>query len=93
MSVTEVAKILGITSSTVTQLVNELVKKENVVRKEGDPDRRLLSLKLSEKSKKQISKMRTENIKWLMSMFECLSDKELAEYAKLYKKISDGMGN
>lgn len=53
----------------------------------------VLSLKLSDKSKKQIVKMKAVGTKCFMIIFDCLSDKEVAQYATLNKKISDNILN
>lgn len=93
LSVTDVAKAIGISNSAATQLIEELVNKGYVTRESGIADRRTLLLNLSEKSKRQIDLMKEKSIEWLADIFECLSDRELAQYSVINKKISDSILN
>ncbi|MBS4960238.1 MAG: MarR family transcriptional regulator [Clostridiales bacterium] len=50
-SMSEVAKILGITTGTLTVAVNKLVKKQYVQRIKSDRDRRVVLLKLTKEGR------------------------------------------
>ncbi len=91
ISIKELGKCLGITSSAATQLVDELVNKEYLVRENNTRDRRALSLRLSDQHKKRMADMKARNLQRFTAMFNVLTDKELAQYAALSKKITDGV--
>lgn len=83
----EIAKMLGISSSAATQLVDGLVENRYAVRKTNTTDRRSLHIELSKKGKKHIAKMKTKYVKSMERLFKALSDKELKIYNQLHKKI------
>lgn len=88
MSVRELAKTLGITSSAATQLVDELVAKKYIARVESAKDRRALILSLTSFARKKLGAFKKAHLKRLLAVFAALTDAELAEYARLSKKIA-----
>ena len=90
VSVKEVASILHISSSATTQLVDGLVKNGYVIRKEQIKDRRAVVLTLSQKTKNQFEKMKTQMIQSFLGIFEALTDKEFNQFCFLHKKIAQG---
>jgi DNA-binding MarR family transcriptional regulator len=93
ISVKKIASLIGITSSAVTQLINELVKKDYIIRKGKPEDRRSLSIALSNKSKEQIHAIKRQGLNKLIALFDILSDNELKTYCDLNKKIADKILN
>ncbi len=93
IGVKEIAGLIGITSSAVTQLISELVKKGYLLRKGKPADRRALSIVLSDKSKKQIHSMKKQGVEKLIAFFSVLSDNELTAYCELNKKIAGNILN
>lgn len=89
--VKDLAKMLGITSSATTQLVDGLVLNGYLVRKTQKNDRRVVVLSLSKKSKTVANKMKREVQKKFTKFFEVLSDKEFNQYVFLNKKIVAGL--
>ena len=89
----EIAEALNMTSSAATQLVDELVKKEYLLRKGDAKDRRALSLTLSDMCKTQMNELKSKRIERFITIFDGLNDKELAQYASLNKKIASGILN
>ena len=87
INIKDIAGMLGITSSAITQIVNELVKKGFILRKRNPDDRRTLNLVLSEKAIIQIDSIKNKSFSELYSLFEVLSDDELIDYYKLNNKI------
>lgn len=87
INVKEVASALGITSSAATQLIDTLVQKGYLKRKFNTEDRRIRTLVLSEKSNKQIQKMKIEILEKLTVLFHEFSDEELHTFAELNKKL------
>jgi DNA-binding MarR family transcriptional regulator len=87
IGITEIAKLIGISPSATTQLVDGLVDNKYVERKADLKDRRALCLKLSDKGKKYIIGRKEEHMGKMVKLFDVLSNKELATYLKLNKKI------
>lgn len=90
INIKDIAALLGITSSATTQIVDELVKKDFILRKRNPEDRRTVKLTLSEKSASQFESIKNKGFRELYSLFEALSDDELLAYNVLNKKIIDG---
>ena len=86
-TVKDVAKALGITSSAATQLIDGLVVNGYVTRGELTEDRRKVTLTLSNKTKKQVEKMKKQALQKFLKFFEVLNDKEFDQYILFNKKI------
>jgi DNA-binding MarR family transcriptional regulator len=87
LGIKELSKMLGISSSAATQLVDGLVKQRYVVRKINQRDKRGLQLQLSLKGKKDIVTIKKKYAKIMEGLFASLSDKELEVYHVLHQKI------
>lgn len=83
----KISKMLSISSSAATQLVDGLVDNGYVVRKANSKDRRALQLELSTKGSKHITGLKNKRMKIVSALFDVLNDKELETYLKLHKKI------
>ena len=86
-AIKDVAKALSITSSATTQLIDGLVTSGYVTRKEQATDRRKVVLTLSNKTKKQVEKMKNQGIEQFLEFFKVLNDNEFNQYILLNKKI------
>jgi len=86
-TITDIAKLLGISSSAATQLVHELEKKEYVKRSPGEKDKRYTRIGISEKSRKILEEIQKKNSVKLLEIFGVLSEKEFETYITLNKKI------
>lgn len=93
VNVKMIAEALHVTSSAATQLIDSLVSKGYLVRKENVDDRRVVSISLSDVARKAFKKYKEDNLQNIRELFEVLSDEELAHYAKLNKKIIKGITN
>ncbi len=78
---------LNISSSAATQLVNELEKKNHVVRKAHPDDKRASAVALSGKTRTFINRFKEHNEKGLVMLFEPLNDREFEQFIMLHKKI------
>jgi DNA-binding MarR family transcriptional regulator len=87
ISVKELAEKLAISSSAVVQLIEELVKKGYLIRKNNPKDHRFVEIAISETTKKQAKLLKRNFFKQLISLFNNLSDTELIQYNYLNKKI------
>jgi DNA-binding MarR family transcriptional regulator len=83
----ETATALNMSGSAVTQLVNSLVAKRYLARRQDPDDRRVQQLVLSSKSKARVSEFKKKHIQMMLKMFEALTDTEFERYVALNKKI------
>lgn len=93
VNVKSVAQALHITSSAATQLVDGLVDKGYLFRKNNSDDRRVITLSLSEKAKRLFKEFKEQGMEKMTELFDVLTDEELAQYAALNKKIADAIMN
>src|SRR5439155_27016150 len=80
-NVKTISEALHVTSSAATQLIDGLVEKGYLIRKNDPKDRRVSSLSLSEKAEKCFKEFKEQRLRKMMGLFDSLSDKELLEYA------------
>lgn len=92
-NVKAIAQALHVSSSATTQLIDGLVDKGYLIRKNSPHDRRVSSLSLSEKAKKLFKEFKKQGLQKMTLLFNALTDKELIQYAALSKKIVDNMTN
>lgn len=84
----ELTSMLHISSSAITQLVDALVGKGYIVRKESSKDRRVILIELTKKAKDSLSIMREKAVKHLTIAFSSLSDEELVTFQNLSEKVA-----
>lgn len=82
-----ITQALNITSSAATQLVDGLVDKGYLVRKNNTNDRRIITLSLSLKAKNLLKKCKEQGLQKMIDIFDILTDEELTQYAVLNKKL------
>ncbi|HRH23366.1 MAG TPA: MarR family transcriptional regulator [Candidatus Magasanikbacteria bacterium] len=90
-NVKTIAAALHITSSAATQLIDGLVDKGYLIRKDSPQDRRAISLSLSPKAKKMFKGFKEQGLQKMTELFNVLTDEELKTYATLNKKIFDSI--
>jgi DNA-binding MarR family transcriptional regulator len=83
----ELSRLLGISSSAATQLVDSLVKKEHLIREPNPMDRRALKIRLTPKTKKLIEDSQTQVMEKVNTLFSELTDHELQQYCELSQKV------
>lgn len=89
ISLKKLAGTMGITSSAATQQVNNLVKKGYLVREESNIDRRLVKIRLSREMDKQIEIIEAMFLEQLFTVYNGITDEELALYCELNSKIAN----
>lgn len=72
--VSNIAHGLEISLSAASQLVERLVKKELVYRSEGEADRRLTHVTLTENGRDAVRKMRQRKSEWFDSIFQAMPE-------------------
>ena len=97
LPVSEIAAKLGITRSAASQLIDHLVKKGYLSRKEGYPDRRLRQIRLAEKGLALVKEFDEARFHWIVKMGSALSPAQkesiihsLSELAEAARKIGGG---
>jgi DNA-binding MarR family transcriptional regulator len=88
-----IAQKLNISSSAATQLVDALVEKGSLVRKESSNDRRIVTLSLSAKAKKLFEEFKQQSLQEVKVLFDVFTDDELLQFVNLNKKIINGVLN
>jgi MarR family transcriptional regulator, organic hydroperoxide resistance regulator len=88
LSIKDIAEKTEMSSSAATQLVDPLVQAGLVTRQEDPNDRRLVQLELSPKGKKHIDATKHNRINEMAEVFDPLTNKELEEFVRLFKKIT-----
>ena len=88
-TVKEIATALQMSSSAVTQLLEGLITKKHVLRKNNPKDRRIQTLSLSSSFKKKIESMHEKSREHYRELYSILNDDELTQYAKFTQKIAD----
>lgn len=83
-SVKDIANLMGLTSSAITQVVNVLAEKGYLFRAENPADRRALKLRLSHRGAAQLQALQRQVVETLLDVFD---DQELIAYCALSKKI------
>jgi len=93
LGVKEIAAGLNITSSAATQLIDRLVRKGYLSRKENPGDRRALMITLSPKGKRHFGLLQKEGVKKMSLLFEILKEDEVEEYYRLNRKIASALSS
>jgi len=88
----ELAKLFSVTSSAVSQMVDQLEAKGLVERASDTHDRRITYIKLADKTHKVFESVRGKFIDHLGERFSSISDEELATLLNILIKTVDGIG-
>lgn len=87
INIKDLAKLLDITSSAATQIVDGLVKKGLLLRKRNKEDRRILNIELSAIARDKFDSIKSASFNTLSALFDALDDEELQNYRDLNNKI------
>lgn len=88
MTVKKIAELLGITSPAATQLIQELASQDLVKKVPNPEDSRSLLLHPTAAGKRNLAKTDKIVTQEFEKILTSLTDDELAEYARLTKKIA-----
>jgi DNA-binding MarR family transcriptional regulator len=89
LTVTEIAKIMGVTGSAVTQMVDPLVAKGLLDRDHDKNDRRVVRIGLSHRAKLRHNKIENHIGEHFSELLEPLSVEELETFRDLIHKITN----
>jgi DNA-binding MarR family transcriptional regulator len=88
----ELAKQFSITSSAVSQMVDQLERKKLVERVQNSDDRRVTYVKLAHEARKVFDNMRTKYVDHLSERFTDISNQELETLLKILEKTIKHVG-
>ena len=88
MSIKEIAALLHITPSAITQLVEPLVKNGCILRNSDPSDRRSVILHISPAGKKELEKIKKARAALISELLEPLSEAELDTFISLLEKLA-----
>ena len=92
LSTGALAKQFSVTSSAISQMVDQLERKQLVLRVPSDHDRRITLVQLADSATEQFRKLRREFISHISGKFEDVSDKEFTQLLKILTKITTNTG-
>lgn len=84
----DIAKALGLTPPTLTHLSNKLVKRELVIRKPDESNRRVIYLEITDKGNEVLMIANEEGKVLRRKLFEMLTDEEREQLLSIYGKLS-----
>ena len=87
----ELAKMFNITSSAVSQMVDQLERKQLVERVRDHTDRRITYIKLADEARKEFNAFREKFIARLGERFNSVTDKELETLQAILTKTIDNL--
>lgn len=88
LSIKEIAEVMQVTGSAVTQLVELLVKADLLVRESDPNDRRILRISLSPEGFKKLKELKKFFLEQTGKLLSPLSDEELVVLRDLYRKMA-----
>lgn len=88
MTTAELAEIAQVTSSAVSQFIDQLVDKKFVERQTDIDDRRVTIIRIAPKAQDRLHALHADQKKLLSELFECLTDEELLSFVTILKKVS-----
>ena len=86
-NISSISQKLGISSSAITQLVDNLVQVGDVLRTPDPQDRRAVQLKLSTQGQTRLRQIKVHHLNQLEQMFDTLTDTELNQYNQFTQKL------
>lgn len=86
-----IAKKVLLTSGTMTYVINQLEKKNKIIRSKSNKDLRISKISLSEKGKQLMDEVFGQHEKMIEDMFSPLSAKQLEQWIELNKLIGIGL--
>jgi len=91
LGIKELSRMLGISSSAATQLVDTLVKKGYLIREINPEDRRALRIQITKETRERLEIGKIETFGKLYTLFNVLTDEELLQYCQLTRKIVENI--
>ena len=87
----ELAKILNLTMSAVTVIIDKMIELTLVKRERSKEDRRIVNVTLAKTGKDLMKKINEERETMTNEIFSVLTDKEKEEYLRLIRKVYESL--
>ncbi|MBU4376265.1 MAG: MarR family transcriptional regulator [Candidatus Omnitrophica bacterium] len=89
LKMTDISKMLNVTTAAVTGIVDKLVRYGYVMRKPDTEDRRIIKVKITAKGNDIVRKMIEHRRQMIINMFDKISEKEREEYLGILNHIKE----
>ncbi|WP_425388087.1 MarR family winged helix-turn-helix transcriptional regulator [Ectobacillus panaciterrae] len=83
----QIASEVNVTSSHITAVTDRLVKKELVMRKRSDSDRRIVYLEITDKGREVAEKLENLRKEYYKEKFGGWSDEEMQKVLELFDRV------
>jgi len=93
ISVSKISQHLQVTSSTVTQLINDLEKKGLVIREIDPNDRRMVRIELTDQGKEMMQKAEKAREQFFNGLVEFVGEEECKELIQQLEKVIQYIDN
>jgi DNA-binding MarR family transcriptional regulator len=90
-SMQQIARAIGLRASTITNMVDRLVRMGLVERRRSANDRRVVTVSLTAKGRRVLERIRREKHRTAMEMYEHLSPRERRQYPEIMEKLVEQM--
>lgn len=91
LMVSEIGKILNLTSPTITQHINSL-EAQGLVERLADPaDRRVVRIRLTEEGERYVQRMEEGRLQMFVELVQHLGEEESVRFSETMKKASEFM--
>lgn len=87
LTVTELANVLGLSTSATTVAVNRMVECGMLKRKRDESDRRIVRIELAEKAQKVVDQLKEARCRFFLEMFSRLDSQEAEQFFTLLRKM------
>jgi DNA-binding MarR family transcriptional regulator len=87
----ELAKVLNVTMSAVTPIVDKMIKLKLVKRERSTEDRRVVKIIMLNQGKEKLREIREERKNIMNDFFSVLTKSEKYSYVKLLKKVYNNL--
>lgn len=87
----DLAEILDIRPSSLTEMLVKLEQEAFVVRKQDEKDQRIMHIYLTENGKAAVNGFTEANTKLTSAIFNCLMEEEIEKMLELVRKISGNL--
>lgn len=89
LKMTDISKMLNVTTAAVTGIVDKLVKYGYVARKPGLEDRRIIKIKITAKGNSIVKKAIEHRRQVIVNMFSMVSQEDRDEYLRILTHIKE----
>ena len=90
-TMSEISKVLHLSMSSATGIIDKMIEQGYVSRERSEEDRRVVNVILAEKGSKAAKDVNKERVDMMNDLYAVLTDNEQEEYIRLLKKVYEGV--